>query len=1132
MKAARSGLLFFAALFMLCGGLLLTTNNAVAQTLTSGDIVGTITDPAGAVIPGATLTAKNQDTGATVTTKSTAQGNYRFNSLPPGRYNISATASGFAAVTRQVVVSIGGTSSANLQLGVNANQTTVEVTAETPVVSLTPGNQTTMDRIQVEQMPNGGQDLTQVAQVSPGAKMNTQGGYGNFEVNGLPGTSNNFTVNGGPENDPYLNLNNSGASNLLLGTNDIQEVTIVTNGYSGQYGHFAGAQYNATTVSGTNKFHGNAKYWWSGSVLNAKDYFNSGPGSVKPRENLNQWAARLNGPIVKDKTFFAVDYEGYRVVLPTANQTYIPTTAYESAVLANLATNGMSASVPFYQNMFNLYNGAPGAGNAAAVAASEDPALGCGDIVAQDPATGLYSSNLPGIIVDPATGAVSSSTPCARKFTSTVGNFTPEWNLGARIDQHFGDNDTAFIHFRTDHGVQPTFTDPINPVFNATSVQPDYEGQLSETHVFGPNAVNQAILTGSWYSAIFRSVNQAAATKAFPANLFFGDGLFTALGGENYVFPQGRNVTQIGLTDDFSWTHGRHTIKFGGNYATNYVTDAGFGVLAVTPYAESDSMTDFSSGIMDIAEQRFPTRNEQRFRLWNLGLYIQDDFQATNNLKLTLTLRTEHNGNPICFTNCFARLTGPFASVQKGGDVPYNSVIQSTLRDAFPSVQRILWAPRFGFTYNPWTNTVLSGGFGIFYDAPPATVISRFNRNSPQVNQFVDQNFADPFAPQQPGNIFDIMTGSQAAFASAYAAGGTYNSISTSLPTFSAPAYSTIAGTALTPRYQEWNLKVQQAIGTKSALTLNYVGNHGIRIPIVNGGYNAYCRTGRCSGAAAGIFPSASPDPMFKTISETTFAGTSNYNGLNASFQHRFDAGFTGSINYTWSHALDMVSNGGLLPFGDNSITSQINPLCLRCNNYGNADYDIRHYVSASFVWNTKALSYPVLGAITGGWTFSGNVFWRTGVPYTVTTSLASSITNYGGTIEGTLLTPGVQNTSCGNPNKPCLSASDFAAPTRPISSFGNMERNQFRGPHFFDTDFAVMKNFHVPISESSRLSLGVQAFNIFNHPNFDIPVHSLNSGNFGTIQSTVSVPTSVFGSFVGAAASGRILELHGEISF
>ncbi len=1116
MKAISTKSLLAAVLLLLCSAVLLSAPRAAAQTVTSGDIIGTVTDPQGAVVPNATITAKNRATGATVTTNSSAQGTFRFNSLPPSTYDITSTAPGFAAVTRPVVVSIGGTTNASLQMGLSSSATTVEVTAETPVISLSPSDVSTTSTVQIEQMPNGGQDLTEIAQFSPGAKMNTQGGYGNFEVNGLPGTSNNFTVNGGAENDPYLNLNNSGASNLLLGTNDIQEVTVVTNGYSGQYGHLAGAQYNATSVSGTNAFHGNAKYWWSGSLLNARDWFNTG---TKPRENLNQWATRLNGPIIKNKTFFAIDYEGYRVVLPTSTVTYIPTIGYENAVIANLNANGRAASVPFYNNMFNLYNNAPGAANAFNVTPSIDPALGCGDI-----------TSLPGI--------TPGVTPCARRFTSTVGNFTPEWNLSGRVDHHFGNNDTAFIHFRTDHGTQPTFTDPISKVFNATSVQPDYEGQLSETHVFGPNAVNQAILTGSWYSAIFRSVNQAAATAAFPATLTFADGLFTTLGGENDIFPQGRNISQAGLTDDFSWTHGRHTIKFGGNTAFNYITDAGFGVLT-TPYAETDSLTDFSSGIMDFFQRRFPTKNEQRFRLWNMGLYLQDDIRVRDNLKLTLTIRGEHNGNPICFNNCFARLTGNFASVPKGANIPYNSVIQPALREAFPDVDTVLWAPRGGFTYSPLTNTVLSGGFGIFYDAAPATVISRFNRNSPQVNQFIDQNFADPFSPAEPGNVFGIVSQSNAGFVSAFNSGGTFTSISASVPAFQAPAYNTIGHKAFTPRYQEWNLKIQQGFGTNTSVSLNYVGNHGIKIPLVNSGFNAACRPGRCTGAVAATFPSAVPDPMFKTVFETTFAGRSNYNGLNASFQRRFTAGFTGSFNYTWSHALDVVSNGGLLPFGTGNaavILGQINPLCLRCNNYGNADYDIRHYISANFVLNTKAMGPSMLAPITGGWTFSGNIFWRTGVPYTATTALATSITNYGGTqpagtIVGTEIAP-VSFSSCSNPNHPCLLASSFAPPTTPIASFGNLERNQFRGPHFFDADFSVLKNFHVPITEASRFSVGAQLFNIFNHPNFDLPVHNLNSGNFGTIQSTISVPTSAFGSFVGAAASGRVVELHAEFSF
>src|SRR5207248_8121745 len=155
-----------------------------------------------------------------------------------------------------------------------------------------------------------------IVQTAPGAVMNTQGGYGNSALYGIPGTSNLFTVNGQNENDPFLNLNNSGATNLLLGQNDVQEATVVNNGYSGQYGQLAGANVNYVSKGGSDNFHGNASYWWNGRVMNANDFFNKRAGLPRPFDNVNQWAASVGGPIRKDKTFFFVDNEGLRVKLP------------------------------------------------------------------------------------------------------------------------------------------------------------------------------------------------------------------------------------------------------------------------------------------------------------------------------------------------------------------------------------------------------------------------------------------------------------------------------------------------------------------------------------------------------------------------------------------------------------------------------------------------------------------------------------------------------------------------------------------------------------------------------------------------------------------------------------------------
>src|ERR1700756_1360276 len=166
--------------------------------------------------------------------------------------------------------------------------------------------------------------------------MNTGGGFGNFQTAGLPATSNLYTVNGENDQDPYLNLNNSGATNLTLGKNDVQEATVVTNAYSGQYGQQAGAQVSYVTKSGTNQFHGNAEYFWTGLAMNANDYFNNLTQTSRPFANNNEWAASLGGPIKKDKLFFFVDNEGVRYIVPSTTPVFTPTPTFIGQTLSNL----------------------------------------------------------------------------------------------------------------------------------------------------------------------------------------------------------------------------------------------------------------------------------------------------------------------------------------------------------------------------------------------------------------------------------------------------------------------------------------------------------------------------------------------------------------------------------------------------------------------------------------------------------------------------------------------------------------------------------------------------------------------------------------------------------------------------
>jgi hypothetical protein len=281
--------------------------------------VGLVTDPSGAVLPNANVSLKNQENGSAQTQSTNSRGVYRFSLLPPGLYTVSVADPGFREAKATAVVTIGQAATVNLALALGETTSTIEVTSDAPLLQTENADlSTNFSETQISQVPNPGNDLSYIAQTAPGVIQNTQGGQGNFSAYGLPGTSNLFTLNGQNENDPFLNLNNPGATNLLLGNNDVREATVVTNGYSGQYGTLAGANVNYVTKSGSNNFHGNALYWWNGRTLNANSFFNNQNGAPRPFVNANQGAASFGGPIRKDKNVLFRRHRG--TTLCTADQ--------------------------------------------------------------------------------------------------------------------------------------------------------------------------------------------------------------------------------------------------------------------------------------------------------------------------------------------------------------------------------------------------------------------------------------------------------------------------------------------------------------------------------------------------------------------------------------------------------------------------------------------------------------------------------------------------------------------------------------------------------------------------------------------------------------------------------------------
>jgi hypothetical protein len=309
-----------------CTSATLLIDSASAQTIISGDIVGTVTDPTGAAVAGTTVILTSAESGSVQNGITNSTGGFRFPLVRPGAYKLQVNAPGFAPLSQMATAVVGQIVSADVKVSIKGTSQVVEVTGAAPLLETESANLTaTYTPKQIELTPDPGGDLTNYALSSPGVVLSTGGGYGNFTSYGMPGTSNLFTINGGDMNDSFSNLNNSGSSNNMLGANEVQELAIVHNGYTGQYGRAASVNMNFTTKSGGNSFHGNAKWDWNGRYLNANDWFNNEGGFPRPFANSNQWAGSFGGPIRKGKLFFFFDSEGLRYVLPGGGTpVYIP----------------------------------------------------------------------------------------------------------------------------------------------------------------------------------------------------------------------------------------------------------------------------------------------------------------------------------------------------------------------------------------------------------------------------------------------------------------------------------------------------------------------------------------------------------------------------------------------------------------------------------------------------------------------------------------------------------------------------------------------------------------------------------------------------------------------------------------
>jgi hypothetical protein len=1157
---------FLQLLFMV----LCSANNSNSQTTITGALTGVVTDPSLAVVPGARVEITDNAKGTTQATKTDREGVYRFFFLVPSRYTLTVTRDGFRKESRAVAVLLGPPVTVNVALEIAKESTTVKVSGEAPLLQAENGDlSSTMSEKQISELPNPGNDLTYIAQTTPGVVMDTdlQGGA-NFSILGMPGTSTLFTVNGMNDNDNGFNFNNVGSLNLLLGQNQVQEATVVSLGYSGQFGGAAGANVNYLTKSGSNEFHGNAQYYWNGSILNANGWINNATRVARPHDNANQWAGSFGGPIKKNKLFFFLDSEGLRVLIPTTFLVTIPSPEFKTATLANIESRfgATSASAAFYERIFALYNAAPGAGSAQRGGWNPDT----------DP-TGC--TRFPGL---------PAGVPCALHYATSRGVPNADTLTSGRVDWNIGNKDRAFLQVQYDWG-HVTFLDPINSVFGGYHLQPWWQGQLNETHTFSPTAASQFLLAGSyigWWNGL---AHPSQALGTFPTSLnFFATGTYSSLAPFNSGLgvPEGRPTTQFQVSEDILKTRSNQNLGFGMNVGRIYWTNRSYAPNALGSLVPQ-TLDAFYQGGVDPASpmvnttqltQSFAAQLSQRILFYNASFYGQDEWHARPNLTVTLALRGEHYSNPVCQNRCFARLAGPFVSVSHDPGQPYNQAILTHQKQALAGTDALLWSPRFSFAWQPFgvsRNTVIRGGVGIFYDPLPGNVALSLSSNPPLLNSYTLSG--DNLTPGEKTNLFSDAAASNSAFVNGFSSGQTLAQIHAQIssfypPGFTPPSLTSPQGTTHAPQYQRWSLEWQQAFGVATSLKVLYTGHHGIHEFLLDPDANAYgfgsLPVALCSSPP--IPPCA--DPRFGGVTNLGSVAVSNYNGLVVSFAQRISRWGSGMFqaNYTYGHALDEVSNGGQVQFTTAGLLSSQDPNNLR-GAYGSAEYDVRHSFNASYVWElpVKAiLQGHGSGYFVDGWQISGTIFARTGFPYTAVDfaqSLNLAGNNYFGLLYAVPVGTLPSRMSCGkaaasptdpqpclppqilpngNPNPGALfvqSGCESGFNTGNLGPFGVCSgttvtlaqgRNRFRGPSYFNTDFAIMKSTNIPRWESAQLRLGFEFYNLFNHPNFGIPNGDMSNPSFGQILYTSQPATSLLGAGRGGDASARMIRVKLELRF
>ena len=1039
-----------------CSILFLFLTPAHSQTF-RGIILGTVTDSSGAAVPGATVIIKNTDTGLTRTVVTSDDGSYSAPELPIGTYSVTVQKEGFKeGIIAALKVEVSSERRADVLLQPGQLAQKVEVVGEElPMVESTSNTLGgIVESKVVTSLPVNGRDYQKLIFLVPGVTgspdqiTDSPGAYGIFSVNGARGRSNNFLLDGTDMNDGYRNdpaINEAGVFGTpatILPIEAIAELHVASN-FEAEYGRSAGGVVNVVTKSGTNALHGSFFEFFRNNALDARNYFNTTDVPQNPF-HVNQFGGSLGGPIIKDKTFFFVDYEGMRETGAQATPSCVPTAA---DIAANTPVGGIN---PVIANLLAAGKGWP---------------------------TPNGTGSCLGNAVDGP--AVSSNTVLNTPFYNNINggmikidhNFNKDNLLTGRY--FIGDSDQSFPLELVGGGALPNYN-----TFTPTRVQ---MAALSFVSVISPATVNEARLGwnrfGEGFAPIDRDFDPASIglnTGGTGVDLgmpVIDVGIFPQL-GSSYSTTRHRVDSNWHFIDNISWKIGKHDIKYGYEFRRTTVSqifDAYFrGRL------NFDSLGDFLAGNPGGGFQYSGDSNRNTVENSH-AFYFQDSYRATNRLTINLGLRYDYYG-------IVQEKHGNFTNVDPATGAP---IIVGPGRLYQPDYNN--WAPRVSVAWDVTGHqkTVVRAGFGIFYDAFSQDM---FLGHLPW-NSYFDPGAAYAGFGPLPISVADANTSTLCADPVACPAFGS--------PSPMGDAFG-VDQHVRTPYMENYNLNIQQQLGHRSTLQISYVGSQGhklLRVRDINQPSQAQITAAdlACNCINDYGVPRAVTDAFFY-LNYQEASANSIYNSLQTSWRIDNWHGITSTMNYTWSHSIDDASDGeDYVPNASQPNDSQ----ALLKYNRGNSNFDVRQRFVWNFVYQFPDSPDSNRKWLRNGWGVNGIVTVQTGQPFHLNYDFEG---DYDGSGEG-FGRPDVVGPIHYNQNDPTrfLDLSSFTVPCTfdPTGSydepclpgtrhFGNLGRNSLIGPHFRQFDFSIFKKF--PIKERLNMELRFEAYNLFNHPNFANP--------------------------------------------